>query len=827
MRYFLVKLLVVFYTIHISCAFLSAAESSPFWQKVEDIAFHPNSITVGQDGRIWFSTSQGVFVKDGDSWKSLTIENSGLPDNEVYACDFDSNGAVWFGTYFGAVKYDGENWEVYDKSNSGITSRLVRYIATDGIGGVWCAWYKYLSYFDGQNWTDYSFYEKLGDNINWMITDSNNNLWVGTRDLRQFDGTTWHIYNEQNSTVRHYLHDAIIAPDSVLYFVGWGLQSFDGLNWLNYGGHISINSLALDSRGIIWSVSDVKIHCFDGCSWCTIDNHETPIGENDPFSENLNSVIAVDKNDVVWIAALKGVYTFSGTIVSLSPVATDVYKRGETVTINWFSSRPHPIDIQYSCDGGSTWDTIAQGIDNNERSYQWDIPDSLFVYHDYVKKTIILKIAADDVYIPNETTSFSIEIINTSDALIEFSQIDENEISLFGTVTCFAEDTSGGMWAGMDTGIARYDGVAWQVFDPGLIDTLFTGLERQTILDCAVDSEDNIWFGLKAGILRYNDETWDTFLPGRYISQIAADRTGSVWVVAAEDDNAASFSLYTLYRFKGGVPEQVSTPWENRVDGITAMGVSPDDELFIFRDGLLAAYDGTDWRTFSDADGMPPVKPVKFVWDANGDLRTFDTEFYNYLHLFSFRDNTWVHFPDDWNAIDPPQRFAEDMAIDYDDRLWYIVDGQIMMFNENQIDDQFDYTYSNRYGWDYSGITAIYIDRNNIKWLGGCGEIYRFDETALTVEEEKISPEVFTLCQNYPNPFNTSTTIEFTLLSPGYTNLTIYNLVGQKIRVLENTVKPAGRHAVTWNAHGIPTGLYLYTLTVNGMRETRKMMLVK
>lgn len=97
---------------------------------------------------------------------------------------------------------------------------------------------------------------------------------------------------------------------------------------------------------------------------------------------------------------------------------------------------------------------------------------------------------------------------------------------------------------------------------------------------------------------------------------------------------------------------------------------------------------------------------------------------------------------------------------------------------------------------------------------------------SLPVEEEnQISG--FELSQNYPNPFNPATTINFSLNVPGEIRIKVYNVLGMEVAELVNEFKSEGKHQVKFNASNLPTGLYYYTLTANGISQTKTMMLMK
>ncbi len=88
-------------------------------------------------------------------------------------------------------------------------------------------------------------------------------------------------------------------------------------------------------------------------------------------------------------------------------------------------------------------------------------------------------------------------------------------------------------------------------------------------------------------------------------------------------------------------------------------------------------------------------------------------------------------------------------------------------------------------------------------------------------------PTTTRLGQNYPNPFNPSTTIPFTLKQTGMVTLTVYNILGQKVSTLVNSVMTAGEKDVSFNAHGLASGMYFYRLETEGYSSMKKFVVLK
>ena len=104
------------------------------------------------------------------------------------------------------------------------------------------------------------------------------------------------------------------------------------------------------------------------------------------------------------------------------------------------------------------------------------------------------------------------------------------------------------------------------------------------------------------------------------------------------------------------------------------------------------------------------------------------------------------------------------------------------------------------------------------------GEVTGFDDAEKNLT---IIPREFDLIQNYPNPFNPTTVIEFSLPVKSKIELSVYNLLGEKIVTLINEEKDAGKYQVLFNAINLSSGIYFYKLQANDFIQTKKMILLK
>jgi hypothetical protein len=117
---------------------------------------------------------------------------------------------------------------------------------------------------------------------------------------------------------------------------------------------------------------------------------------------------------------------------------------------------------------------------------------------------------------------------------------------------------------------------------------------------------------------------------------------------------------------------------------------------------------------------------------------------------------------------------------------------------------------------------------------GAIPEVFPGDDAlspvVLAVGEAGGGPTL--LRQNAPNPFRPATMISFRTGRPGDVRIEVFDLAGRQVRTLVRKPYPAGEWSVTWDGTSdegerLPAGSYLYRLTVDGERESRKLILLQ
>ena len=168
---------------------------------------------------------------------------------------------------------------------------------------------------------------------------------------------------------------------------------------------------------------------------------------------------------------------------------------------------------------------------------------------------------------------------------------------------------------------------------------------------------------------------------------------------------------------------------------------------------------------------------------------------------------------------------AQSYIFTYNGTIW---EEQLILSSTNGEPD-------NSFGFDVSvsgssaivGTLGIYIEG------AGGGGAFAYNDVCGMVNTSVETPVVrsdFHLAQNYPNPFHAETVIEYVLDKPAGVSITVYNLLGQAVTKFNDGHQVAGVHQVSWDGQTpegvrLPSGVYFYTLDVDGERINTRFMI--
>lgn len=171
------------------------------------------------------------------------------------------------------------------------------------------------------------------------------------------------------------------------------------------------------------------------------------------------------------------------------------------------------------------------------------------------------------------------------------------------------------------------------------------------------------------------------------------------------------------------------------------------------------------------------------------------------LDLFSgSRNGEMFYFKNDGNNISP---------------IWSLITNQF-------IHDNFG-------GNTFPCFFDIDNDTDSDLFLGNVkGGLYFYLNSMITsVAEWELTPVDNYSIATFPNPFNPSTRIKYSIPDNGFVNLSVYNLLGEKIAQLVNEIKTAGEYESEFDGSGLASGVYIAKLVSNNNHHTIKMILTK
>lgn len=103
----------------------------------------------------------------------------------------------------------------------------------------------------------------------------------------------------------------------------------------------------------------------------------------------------------------------------------------------------------------------------------------------------------------------------------------------------------------------------------------------------------------------------------------------------------------------------------------------------------------------------------------------------------------------------------------------------------------------------------------------------KITDAIIGVNNNQQTANDYKLNQNYPNPFNPATTITYSIPKNGVVTLTLFDVTGKEITTLVNGYQTAGQKVLQFNASGLASGVYFYTITAGDFKDTKKMILTK
>lgn len=138
---------------------------------------------------------------------------------------------------------------------------------------------------------------------------------------------------------------------------------------------------------------------------------------------------------------------------------------------------------------------------------------------------------------------------------------------------------------------------------------------------------------------------------------------------------------------------------------------------------------------------------------------------------------------------------------------------------------------------------SIFLSNNNSIYVGGESvgigtdldlTVIKYNQSIGILGNNNDIPNEFKLYQNFPNPFNSQTVISYKLPQESFVNLSLFNTLGQLVKVIVNGKEQAGNYIEIINSDNMSSGIYFYRISAQSIGkiaktffDTRKLIIIK
>ncbi len=703
--------------------------------------------------------------------------------NEVKAIEYDGE-FWWIGTEGGLVKFQETTGviRIYNRGNSNIPSNHIQKLTLDENGKLYLATDYGLSVFDGTHFTNYDTTnsEILSNHIRLLDYEIGQGVWVVTDSaLTFFDGTNWTHYrtddegNSLSETAAIYAYPyagILFAVNNQVKFLNHANQ-FSNYQYSGTG-YISAVGFDFDNNPLV-ATADNGYWASRTTGWEHFTASNTPMPSN-----NIFEMTVTGNGDIYFNHGQNG---FS------------VLHRDNTWNLipNQDGNPLNYLTTLYAGDKvglGVAWPYQGFVVGEHPEEWTYNFSDIHNLNRSPIHSNEVqnIVISGGKKYIANR----GIDILDENNQKIkQYDYTNGDYYSLYNPTTFLAVDAFGNIWCAdnLNVSLTRISGEDITLLNDdslGITNPLITGIQWET------------------------NKTPD----GKVY--------GTLWVSVDGADYDGIIYLDSLWhRFAN---EHPAYPWGFNQFVRDAAGI------MWFADHSIYAYDGSNFVNYWS---QAPIKEATSVvrWGLDLWFGGKPDDIYGWRGgLVRYRNDTWTQYTPDNSPL--PDEYVTALAVDTLGNLWVGTNRGGLV----KIDTLFQWTIFNRENspLDNNSIVKIAVDpaTNDVWVLNRNSGVFVYNESGFTGLEESRKPPLsgnFILHPNFPNPFNPVTQISYQLPTTTEVEITVYNLLGEKIRTLVKGRQSAGLHRITFDAANLPSGCYLYRMKTPQFQETRKMLLLK
>jgi hypothetical protein len=779
--------------------------NGPCGGKIFSLAVSGNNVFAGTNGGIYLSTDNGL------NW---TKENNGLPTTvgNVNALAINGNN-IYAGIGGSGIYLSTDNGSSWSDINNGLP-QTVKTIATEG-NNIFASIYGggiYLSTDNGSSWSEVnngltnSYINSIATKDNYIYATANLGNGPSGVFLSTNNGSNW---SQVNNGLTDTLVSAITISGSNV-FAGTASGTYrstnKGGNWIKLNNGLPPNTyvrtINADDNKIFagTDLNGIYISTDGGLSW-------EPISSGLPNTNILT--IAVSGNNIIAGTNGDGVYLSSNNGSTWNESSSGIINTTiEAIVIsgNNIFAAAGGGGIYLSSNEGSSWSHLKNGTPDTyiyslalsgtnvfagtrstgvfmstNNGVEWHGANNglnLFNFENFISLTgygdnILAGTWEGHVYLSNNT------------------DINWNSIGDFGTSRSVNALTMSGNKIFAAIGQGNGSGGVWRTTDYGVN-----------------------WTELNSGLFSLND-VWDIAISGNNVLARVTGNGPCEAGIFISYNNGASWSkiFYNGIPLTGKGPFSVSgnkiffgasyystdngVSWNNNsITGLTGASINAiatsDSKIF------AGTYGQGVWSSLQSE--LLPVELVGLTATVNKKSIVLTWKTASEINNFGFEVERGLNNnPSIWETL-----------------------GFVKGAGNSNSTKEYSFTDKTVNG------NEKFIYR--LKQIDNDGKIKYSPETEISIN---LTPQVYSLENNYPNPFNPSTVIKYTLPFDSNIKLTVYNSLGMNMRELVSEIQQSGVHEYKFNATGLSSGVYLYTIEASSVdgrenfRSTKKMILMK
>ena len=496
------------------------------------------NILTDQKGNVWvlfrlvicadgIYKSSALMKYDGENWVNFDLDSINVPEGEIHNIALDKDDNLYCGSQNEILKYDGSAWMHINGPGSDIRL-IISYLKFDNNGLLWVGTNGFgsiptLLIYENGLWKNTPDIYLSGEPSE-IIFDHLGNTWVSSlyggggfnseKGLAKYSNENWQYYNRENSAVLWNGINTLAIDSTGVLWCGtpFGACTFDGASWKYYrssGGLPceTVNKVVVDNKNSKWMATDhFGLAKYDGNSWQTYNKSNSEI----PFNDI--SDFEIDEKGNIWVA------TNGGGLGIFNGNTWIVYNQNNT---------GYPIDRLSKIK-----------LDSQNKLWATTFGENTLLSFDGTKWQVF-----------NSTNSILPESFNGN------LGIDKND----------------NIWLGTNEGLFIYDGKDWINYN-----TSNSKLPNNWVQSFAFDSLGNSWVGTANGLVKIKDDNWEVFLPnnseigGWDINDITIDSGNNVWF--------GFFWGQGISKYDGNNWKHYNTVFDSSKGGIDALSIDLDEK---------------------------------------------------------------------------------------------------------------------------------------------------------------------------------------------------------------------------------------------------------